>query len=254
MTRLNAKEIKRIIGKELYIASYFLFYHRKAVSKLSSYGFSDIKTYEVRRWVRIVRDKKLIRFYYKAQFKGIPCFIKLARMDITMKNEIFVNKYLVECGADFAPQMLISDENYSEDTSMIAFESISDLREFELPADENTFESICEEFEGIFKFFLKHGIIHGDINDSNLTLNRKNHIILIDFGLGKTPDSDTSLLSFSVQRGLYYQSTENTRIYDDAYSFVSMLDDCGISEAFKQKECYKRIKQLVGVHTHSINT
>ena len=252
MRKSVVDKYSRIVYKVLHIVIYFLFYHHAAVTRLSTYGLSDISTYQIRRWLRVVRGEKLIRFYYQAKFKGEPCFIKMAKLDNTIGNEIYINKYLARCGATFVPRLLISDDNYNKDTSMMVLEAISDMREFELPDNESSFESICGDFEDIYKFFLEHGIIHGDINDSNLLLDHDNHIILIDFGLAKSPGSDTSQLSCSVQRGLYYQSSENTRIYDDAYSFLRMLDDCGIPDAFRQKECYQRIERLVGTHTHSI--
>ena len=39
----------------------------------------------------------------------------------------------------------------------------------------------------------------------------------------------------------------------NAVSFLKMLDDCGIPNEFKQKECYKRIEKLVGKHTYTVH-
>ena len=252
MRKTVVNKYARIVNKVVYIVLYYLFSHRKHVVRLSKYGLTNIKTHQIRRWLRVVRGEKLVRFYYHAKLNNKPCFVKMAKQDSTLKNEIFINKYLTQCGATFAPRLLISDENYDKDTTMMVFETIVDVREFELPDNEATLESICECFEDIYKFFLEHGIVHGDINESNLLLSQDNQIILLDFGLASSLESDISSLRDSVQHGYYYQFSANARIYDDAYSFLKMLDDSGVPEAFKKKECYQRIEKLVGVHSRSI--
>jgi len=248
------EKLTRIVLKTLHITMYYLLYHRRTITKLSAYGFSDISTHQVRRWLRIIRGEFLIRFYYFAKLNGEPCFIKIAKRDHTLKNEIYVNKYLIAHGATFMPRLLISDVDFDKDRTMLAFEAISDMREFEMPDNVTTFESVCKDFEDIFNFFREHGIIHNDVNDSNLLLDLNNHIILIDFGIAKSPESDNSHFRNSVQRGLYYQSSADSRLYDDAYSFIRMLDDHNIPDVFRQNACYKRIEQLVGMHTHRITS
>jgi len=244
---------KANLRKLFLISLYFLFHHRKALAKLSSYGFSDIKVCRFRRWQwwqwHNSREKNYQRFYYKAKYSNKIYFIKVSKDDYTVKNEIFINEYLIQCGVTFAPKLLMSDENYGKNTAMIAFEFISEIYNFELADDEKAFEFICKEFEYIHGHFLKFNIIHGDISASNLLLGNKNNIVLIDFALSWVPGSEVFKLRHPC--GLYHVLSDNKHVYDNAFSFLRMLDDCGISDAFKQKECYKRIEKLLGVHTYS---
>jgi serine/threonine protein kinase len=195
--------------------------------------------------------KKNLRFFYKAKYNGRECFIKLGENDaISMNREISANKYIKECGLDFIPDMLICDEFYDDDTVMIATEYIFGLKNFETPENQEHFEKVCVSFEYVHRCLEKFGIIHGDLNRSNIAL-RGNDIILIDFGISWIPGADNHIpLKLLPGSGISYIKSGSTRIYDLAFSFIRILEECGISQDFKQQECYKRIEQLVGVHTH----
>jgi len=220
--------------------------------KLSSYGLSEISVYRVRRWYTYTEEEKIIRRYYKARFNGELCFIKVAKNDSTIKKEIFINKYLVQCDIEFIPKLLVSDEEYDVSTSLIVTEFIQNTHKFKLPEDEKTFEYICGELIAIHGCFHKLGIMHGDICNSNILLDSRNNISLIDFGVGWAPGSEIFKVNDLYVRGTYYILDGNIRTYDHAFSFLRMMDDCGISKEFKQKECYKKIEKLLGVHTYTV--
>jgi len=241
--------------KLLFLISYFLFRRRRTMRKLGSYGFTGISGYQLRRWFRWHPwHGKIIRYYYMAELNGKKCFVKIveAANDGTISNELAVNRYITQCGLDFVPELLAGDESYGKGEILLATGFKPGTVNFGLPADEESFEKVCGEFERIHGRFLDSGIIHGDISSSNLLLGPEDKILLIDFGIGRAPGSETHGINYQRHRGTYYRESGNTRTYDDAYSFLRMLEDCGIPDGLKQKDCYKRIEKLVGAHTYSV--
>ena len=233
------------------ILHYFLFRHRKTVARLSSYGITGVRAYRVKQWVRHI-DKNVIRYYYDAKFNGVRCFVKISS-DSTAQNELFVNKYATERGIGFIPKLLMSSEISEGGTFMAVMEFVQGMRKFELPNDMPAFIKLCEEFENIHRILLEACIIHSDISKSNLMLDENGHIILIDFGIGKAPGSEVFEIDYQLHGGTYYADSGNTRTYDDAYSFLRMLDDSGITDIYKQLNCYTRLLDLVGTHSYSIS-
>ena len=232
---------KRRTKKALFLLSYFLLRHRRAIAKLSSYGFADIRIYRLKLWKANCK-------YYQADMDGEKCFIKVSTDCIAAKNEIFINKYLAGCGFSFVPMLLLSDESYDSGEFLLVTEFKSNMRVFSLPEDEKAFELICAEFENIHGLFRQFDIIHGDLFPGNLRLDADNHICIIDFGVGWVPGSGEYPEEY-LYRGV---NTGSAVVYDNARAFLNMLEDCGISNAFKQKECYKRIERLVGAHTYTV--
>jgi hypothetical protein len=75
---------------------------------------------------------------------------------------------------------------------------------------------------------------------------------MIDFGIARGPGSEAFPVDYSRHAGTYFLLEGNTRIYDDAYSFLQMLDFSGIPAFFKEKECFRRIERLVGGHAFTV--
>lgn len=257
MSKATYLEYKVIVTKVLLTLIYFIFCHRKAVSRLSLHGLTDIRAFQISLWY-MGRSKKgtLLRFFYTAQLNGQKCFVKVATNDKTIKREIFINKYIAQTGLSFVPKLLLSDEAYADNTVLLVTELLLNTSKFKLPKNEQDFESLCREFECIHESLRKLDIIHGDINASNIILDQDNHIILIDFGISWAPGSEIYPEDHINNPGTYYQSSitnsDSIRIYDNAFSFLEMLKDCDISFAFTNKECYKRIERLVGTHTYTV--
>jgi len=245
------KKLSRLPSKLLFLLSYFLLRHNKAVSKLLSIGLTNIRIFNIRKW-RGSRANNIRRYYYTAQYNQKKCFVKLSN-DSTILNEIFVNNYITRCGIDCVPKLLFSKTNYDKDFSVLILEFKSDMRNFEIPKDEKTFESVCEEFLHIYNKFSEFNIIHGDINKSNLLLDSENRITVIDFGIGRISESDSIRIVRKTHCGTYFQTMGSYRIYDDAYSFLMMLDDCGLPPMYKNKECYKKIESLIGTNSYKVS-
>jgi len=212
-----------------------------------------IHIYKIRQWRFNIKKKtsklKSSRVYYSAEYEEKKCFIKIVKNSRVIENEIFINEYMSRCGIQFVPKIFMGDIDFTEDSSVLVTESIPDISGFKLPDDEQIFSQICEEFEHIHSYFHKYDIIHGDMSVFNVFLNHENRLLIIDFGIAWAPGSEIFRIN-APRIGTYFMLSETHCIYDNAYSFLKILDDCGISLEFKQKECYKRIEKLVGKHTH----
>jgi serine/threonine protein kinase len=239
-----------IIRRAAFMLVYFMFSHRRISAQLRAYGLSDVRAYQCRKWkvgLKKYRGKRHIRLFYRAVYEGKPCFIKLGKNDMpSMKRETLINNYVSWCGLRFAPAMLLSDDDYDDDTAILVTEYVSGLENFSLPGDTASFEAVCAELEHIHGCLQKFGIIHGDLNASNIMLDKDNRVIIIDFGIGWVPGADDY-----IPRGTYYTESGGERTYDNAFAFIKMLEECGVTANLKGNECYKRLERLVGVHTHT---
>jgi len=205
----------------------------------------------MRHWYTGLGAEKLVRLFYRARYNGEPCFIKLVTNDSSIKKEIFINEYATQCNLDFIPKLLQSND-INKNSSFLVTEFISGAKKFQMPNDEKSFETICANFIYIHDCLKKYDIIHGDISISNIILDSQNRIKLIDFGVGKAPGSEVFDTGRFIHRGTYYIPTNDSRIYDNAFSFLKVMDAAGIPTAFKQKKCYKEIESLVGEHTYTV--
>ena len=245
------RTLKRKCIKALSIIKYLLSQYRRDRIKLSSYGISRVVFFKVRQW-KFNKEKMRTRVYYKAIRNGEKCFVKIGKSDGALKNEINIYKYLKQCNIKFVPQYLISEESYDNDRILLVLQYLEGVNKFKTPKTEDEFNHICNEFEAIHACFCKFGILQRDISITNIYMNNENKMVVTDFGMGVSPGSDVSLIDPESNVGTYFIFTEKTRIYDDAYSFVRMLDECGIPSEYKEMECYRRIEKLVGIHTHSL--
>jgi len=233
--------------KIIFICHYYLFHHRRMIEKLSSYGMSEIKTFDITQWLRIIRGRKIVRYLYRAQLHGETCFVKVGKKGMFMDNEIAVNEHINSYNITFIPRLLISDKNFDNDKSMIVTEFLTGIRRIVLPNDEKTFEHICSQLESIHAGLQEIGVIHGDLTAANVLLNEENHIQMIDFGVAWLTNAE--IIEMTRAFGRNYLLSEDVLIYDNAYSFLKLLDNIGISDERKKTECYRRLESLVGKHT-----
>lgn len=226
--------------------------HRRTISQLADYGLSDLQLYRTENWYIGDDSEGTIRKYYKGNYRGETCFVKLAQNDSTIRNEIFVNHYVTSCDLPFVPRTLTSDKAFDTNTSLLVTQFFADLRNFEIPTDEHLFERYCGEFIEIHKCFRQFQIVHCDISATNLLINDKKQLVLIDFGIGKVPGSEIYEIDYRAHDGHYYVTKGNSRIYDDAYSFLRMLDKAGLPDAYREMGSYRHIQQLVGTHQNKV--
>ena len=258
--KLFIKSFFRIL-KRLFILSYFLFYHCRTLRKLSIYGLTDISIFDLKNWFRwtVDRDGKtkyFVRKYFEAELNNQKCFIKISKIqdaiskfDNISKNEIYINRYTNECNLKFVPKMLLYDALYDKNSVILVTEFKNGLNRFAMTNDEKDFETICTEFEYIHSRFKEFNIIHCDLTDANLLLDHNNHIFIIDLAVALAPGSEIYQIDFT-RVGNNFMYSNGVRTYCNAFAFLKILEASGISDSFKQKECYKRIERLVGVHTY----
>ena len=256
------KKIKRFfrkniikIRKSFHVFHYFLFSHYKNIRRLSSYGLTNIRPYCIKLSYRHigVRRKNWIdnsvRRYYTATLNGKQCFVKTMTASITAQNELFVNKYFDKIVLNCVPKPLLIDENYMKDIYLLVTDFKPDMRNFFIPEDEKDFEDICKQLEEIHSAFHEFNIIHLDLHDGNVLIDKDNRVVIIDFGMVWMPGAKNYPLKKFYYKGV---PSGDDFVYDNAYYFIEIFDECGISDDFKQKECYKRIERLVGMHTYTI--
>jgi len=242
------------IRKLLQVIIYFLFHHHQNVAELSSYGLTNIRPYRIKYWYRNiwvpqeVSIDNSIRRYYTGEFNGTKCFIKTMTAGITAQNEIFINKYFAKIGLSCVPDVLLTDENYMEDTYLLVTEFKPHMKHIFIPEDEKDFENICTQLENIHALFHEFNIMHLDLHGANVHLDKNNNVVIIDFGIAWIPGAQVYPPAF------YFKGVplKDIVMYDNAYYFIEILDNCGIPVHFKQKECYQRIESLIGVHTYAI--
>ena len=235
-----------------FLQQYFNSEHIETVERLVNYGISEIKPFRTERWYIGEDSEGTIRKYYMASYCGEACFVKLAKYDSTIKNEIFVNNYIACCDLSFVPRTLTSDIDFGRDESMLVTQYISGLSNFQIPEDTNLFDKYCDDFIHMHGAMQKFKIIHSDINDTNLLLNSCQQMILTDFGIGKAPGTEVFCIDYEAHDGTFYVDDGDLRTYDDAYSFVKMLDKSGIASSYKGRTSYKKVLQLVGLHQNIV--
>ena len=59
-------------------------------------------------------------------------------------------------------------------------------------------------------------------------------------------------IDYEAHDGTFYVDDGDLRTYDDAYSFVKMLDKSGIASSHKDRTSYKKVLQLVGLHQNIV--
>lgn len=249
---MKGQEQKPSPERERYLQAYFSHEHHETLMRLQNYGLSDIELYRSDHWYIGDDGEGTIRRYYAAQYHGQPCFVKLAQKDSTIQNEIYVNDYLTKRHIRFVPQTLLLDYRYGEDASLLVTEFKAGLRPFVIPESCEKFIRVCREFEDIYTQFAALGVVHGDISESNLLLDTDGSLVVTDFGIGHAPGTEQFKIDYGVHDGTYYQTDGNLRTYDDIFSFLQMLNDCGLPAAFRELPCYRHLESILGKHQFQV--
>ena len=230
-------------GYYLKCAKYFITIYFPEKKHIKSYGFKKIKPFNTHGWRWGLGIDKAYRRYYKAVFDGKKCFVKVAKNDATIVNEIKINSYLKDKygGCDFTPNLVLTDNNFDKNTVMIALEFVENLETFNIPQNIEEFDYICKSFLDILQKLNDMDIIHADVHKGNLML-KQNKVMLLDFGISKSVNVENTV-DYKARPGTFYRINGNTRTYNDAYSFVKMLEKMNVSEEFKKIESYKNIEK-----------
>ncbi len=235
------------------LIKYFLFIYLSEINKLSKYGLCKIKPIKFDGWRWGKGLDKAYRRYYVAYYDQKRCFIKVAKNDATIVNEIKINTYLNSNinELDFTTKLLLSDLNFDSHTAMIVLEFINDLKNFVVLEDVDDFNSVCQSFIRILKEMEKISLVHADVHKGNLMLCNK-QLVLLDFGISKVANIENNI-DYKARPGTYYREEASQRIYNDAYSFIRMVEELGIEETHKELEAFQYINSLCDDNNMIVN-
>lgn len=250
---MKGQEQKPSRQREAFLKDYFENNHDAAVKKLESCGMSEISPYRTDHWYIGDDADGTVRKYYSGKFKGEACFAKLAKNDSTIKNEIYVNAYVTEKGISFVPKTYYYEYDHGDGESLLITQFKAGIRDFSVPESEEAFTQVCKCFIDMCRAFAAIGVQHGDISESNLLVDSEGKLLMTDFGIGRAPGSEKFEIDYVVHDGTYYRTEGNLRTYDDVYSFLMMLDDCGLPESFKALPCYKELREMLGAFQFQVN-
>lgn len=228
---------------------YQLFTKKNEFIKLKTAGFTNISIFKKRSWKFGGGYDHAYRRYYSADFDTKRVFIKVAKNDSTILNEIDLGKHLKPYHFPFVCEEEYSDKDFDQGTLMLASDFISDLSPFVIPDTYEAFILLCMDFLVILKQLETSGVVHADIHRNNLMMRKSGELVLLDFGISRILDKSNSV-DYIARPGTYFQLVEKAgktyRIYDDAYSFTCLVDSIGIPDDWKAAEEYKNITDRIG--------
>ncbi len=244
--------VKIVSGYYWRCIKYFLCTYFPEKNRLKKYGLRSIKPIKLDEWRWGKGLDKAYRRYYEANYQEKKCFIKVATNDATIVNEIRINSYLKELFSDidFTTKLILSDEIFCENTAMMAIEFVSDLEKFYIPQDIKEFEKMCIGFTKVLKSLEDVQIIHADIHKGNLMI-KNGKLILLDFGISKIKNIENDI-DYKARPGTFFRMEGTKRIYNDAYSFIKMLEQMGVHEEYKNLEVYKNIEKKCDINSFMV--
>lgn len=230
---------------------YLISISKREKNYLKINGFESLSVFKTRSWRFHEGIDGANRRYYIATLGGKKCFIKIANSDLTIENEIFIAKLVQKYEWNFTSKCLYIDETTYSDGKVLALEFINDLHEFKLPSSKQTFRLICDEYLEILNALETAGIVHADVHRRNLLMDSNNHIYILDFGISAI-EKKGNKIDYLARPGTFFKTNGNTRIYDDAYSFIMMTQNLGISKEFEELEEYTAIRDRIGKITYTV--
>lgn len=230
-------------GHFTYYFKYTFSLKKKECAKLVSLGLDHPTPINFRDW-RIGRGKDYaFRRYYLASFKGQKCFVKIGKNDATVRNEYETLSKISSETFNFSPKMLLGDANFEENTIMLAVQFVNGLSKFTLPDNKSDFEKMCNQFLNILEVLEAHKLVHADIHKGNLML-QGSKLYLLDYGISMFLDAGNSI-NYVARPGTFYRNVEDKRIYDDAYSFVKLIETLDSAYASENAEALQKIRDRI---------
>lgn len=236
-----------------YYIYYCLSIKPNEIKQLKKRGFKNIKPFQPNTWRRGLGKDGAHRRYYLAIFDNDQCFIKVGKRDTTVKNEVRVAERLGKHSLRFVVPTVCFDKCFDDETVMIASKFVK-MHSITQELDCEKFASICKNYTSVLDNLRGLGIIHADIHKGNLMLDENNALILLDFGISIVNGMDI-VVDYKARPGTFYVNSEDgmQRTYDDAYSFVKMVELLGIPNEWKKLSEYSEVKQRVGSFSVTID-
>lgn len=237
-------------GYVFYHIKYSLLEKKREIKKLKQLGFENIKIFEPLSW-RIGKEKdRAYRRYYKAYYCSEQCFIKIGENDCTVKNEAQIYLDLKNEKIDFVSKILYIDMNFSDNTVLVANKFIENMRSIEKVCEIDEFKEICSSFCSVLDELKQKQIVHADIHKGNIMITRERKIILLDFGIS-IKDKKANCVDYKSRPGTFYilNEKQNIRTYDDAYSFVKMIELMNIPDEWENLSELKKVSEKIGCYS-----
>lgn len=227
--------------------SYYLFAIKKReVKKLSNLEFQNVCEFKPDTWRYGKGKDNAYRRYYTATFEGKKCFIKVAtKNDSTVSNEIDVQEYIQGRYWKFTPACLMTQRVFDKGIVMLANEYRLGLRPFVLPLTLDAFEKMCDCFCIIADSLYEAGLVHADVHRGNLLMDDAGSLVLLDFGISYIL-SKGNQVDYVARPGTFFRDSGQSRLYDDIYSFIRVLEKEGLPEEWKQNAHYLNVMGRMG--------
>lgn len=231
-------------GHFQYYLKYLFTIRHNEKKKLKKYGFKKIKPIAHKEW-RIGQGKdNAYRRYYIGEYEERKCFIKIGKNDATVENEYLFGKNLKQVELKFSPRFITGDNFFDDNTTMLAIEYLDGLHKFSAPVSVEKFANLCKQFNDILDELFENNIVHADIHKGNLmTQNEK--LVLMDYGISMKKDIGNKI-DYKARPGTFYRDNCGKRTYDDAFSFVEMINRLGLPEKYLNVKEYKDIVSKIG--------
>lgn len=246
-------------GYYSFMLKYLFCIKNKEVRALRNYGFTDIKPFKTRAWRIGTERDQAHRRYYTAILEGTTCFIKVALNDSTIGNEIAVAEKLKDKDISFISKIIVVDSNFSGNKQLLATTFTPGLHPI---SEESVYNDIkvvsssklltyCKQMKRILQTLEELKLVHADIHKGNLMLDANDNLILLDFGISKFLDKDNSV-QYRYRPGTFYRETDEGRVYDDAYSFISLINRYDTCQDIKNTNEYKAICDRIDKVTFTV--
>lgn len=233
-------------GNYWYMIRYFFAIKHSEVKQLKEMGFEDIKIFKPKTW-RIGNGlDKAQRRYYTARYSNAPCFIKIAEKDSTIQNEIVVADRIKQNKWDFTPNCFVTDYSFMGTRKMLAVSFSEGLHIIPDSITPDELKGLCADFVKLHESLLSANLVHADIHRRNLMLDMNNHLVLLDFGISKFLDSDNDV-DYVARPGTFYEKTITGRLYDDAYSFIKMIEKLPACSSITESAEYLAVSNRIGL-------
>ena len=225
------------------------------LKKLKTYGFQKIRYFNTPAWRFGMGLDHAYRRYYTAFYLGKKVFIKVAKNDATIENEILFGEKLQGNPVLRGGQPVASDRNFADKTMMLAMPFETGLVSYSLPDTREKFEEQCKDFLAVLAALEKLQVIHADIHQNNLMLNAVKQPVLLDYGISMVKGQPNAV-DYRARPGTFYTEAESNgnkvRTYDDAYSFVMMLERLGLPQEWKDVPSYVKIQNRIGEFAETV--
>lgn len=229
---------------------YNLFIKKHELRLLKSKGFKNIKKFKKKSWKFGNNSDNVFRRYYTAEYSDKLAFVKIAKNDLTLLNEIELAAYIKDYDLPFVSKTYCYDYHFSDNTAFLASEYSENLKPFNSISDNILLNELFKQYNYILEKLEEIGIVHADIHENNLMINNSNNLTLIDFGISIIKGKNTKI-DYIARPGTFYKTSDDgkKRIYDDAYSFIKMCERCYPDKNLQYNEEYKKIADRIGKNT-----